>query len=170
MVDAAVSKTAEDNLVRVRIPLPAHFSVAATALSGVGMPVAKRQEWEHKVVVARGIVNGDLEIPNSSLGEEQVGGWELVSAVSRRAGDTEVVWLFFKRLTTRTTKSAASAKAAVSEEDKWRHREELSAERASCLDDRAFGGTHRWLPPDRNRCALCAHTKAWANGEIEDED
>ena len=35
------------------------------------MPAAKRQEWEHKVVVARGILNGDLEIPNSSLGEEE---------------------------------------------------------------------------------------------------
>lgn len=136
------------------------------------MPVAKRQEWEHKVVVARGIVNGELEILNSSLSDEAAGGWELVSAVSRRAGDTEVVWLFFKRPSNRTTKSAAvSAKVvAVSEEDKWRHRDELKAERASCLDDRAFGGTHRWLPPDRDRCALCGHTKAWANGEIEDED
>ena len=96
----------------------------------------------------------------------------MVSAVSRRAGDTEVVWLFFKRPSNRTTKSAAvSAKVVpVSEEDKWRHRDELKAERASCLDDRAFGGTHRWLPPDRDRCALCGHTKAWANGEIEDED
>ncbi len=135
------------------------------------MPAAKRQEWEHKVVVARGIVNGELEILNSSLGDEEAGGWELVSAVSRRAGDTEVVWLFFKRHSSRTTKPAAVSKkvAAVTEDDRWRRREALKAERASCLDDRAFGGTHRWLLPDKDRCSLCGHTKAWANGEIEDE-
>lgn len=126
------------------------------------------QEWEHKIVVATGLMQP--RIAESSLAAEEAGGWELVSAIPRHERDQDAVWPVFKRRLgpgkVRIAESDTPVPVTHEERRPPQHKDLLRASR-KCQDRRSPFGEHVWGEGDTFR--YCNHTRAWAEGEIKDE-